>query len=180
MILSPVLVTVALGVRVAIGSPIVFWQRRIGRAGAGVFLFKFRTLLAPFDAQGRWRIESERLPPLGRFLRRTRLDELPQLYNVLRGEMSLIGPRPLLQVDQPLNVGSRLLVRPGITGWAQVHGGNVISPDEKKALDEYYIRNASFWLDLKILIKTALFLFTGDRFHAMNIEQALGSPRQAI
>jgi len=175
MILSPVLVTVALGVRVAIGSPVVFWQRRIGRAGAGVFLFKFRTLLAPFDAQGRWRIESERLPPLGRFLRRTRLDELPQLYNVLRGEMSLIGPRPLLQVDQPLDVGSRLLVRPGITGWAQVHGGNVISPDEKKALDEYYIRNASFWLDLKILIKTALFLFAGDRFHALAIEQALGS-----
>jgi lipopolysaccharide/colanic/teichoic acid biosynthesis glycosyltransferase len=166
VILAPVLAVVALAVRLGIGSPVIFWQRRVGRLGAGVFVFKFRTLLAPFDAQVRLRDESARLPRIGAFLRRTRLDELPQLLNILRGEMSLIGPRPLLPVDQPPDVGSRLAVPPGITGWAQVHGGNLITPDEKNALDEYYIRNASFWLDLKILLKTALILFTGDRRQA--------------
>jgi len=166
VILAPVFAVVALAVRLGIGSPVIFWQRRVGRFGAAVFVFKFRALLAPFDAQGRLRDEAARMPPMGAFMRRTRLDELPQLFNVLRGEMSLIGPRPLLPVDQPRNVGSRLVVLPGITGWAQVHGGNRIAPDEKNALDEYYIRNASFLLDLKILLKTALVIATGDRHQA--------------
>lgn len=174
VILAPVLAAVALAVRVGIGSPIIFWQRRVGHGGAGLFMFKFRTLLAPFDAQGRLRNESERLPPIGAFVRRTRLDELPQLYNVLRGEMSFIGPRPLLPVDQPPDIGSRLAVPPGITGWAQIHGGNLLAPDHKKALDEYYIRNASLWLDLKIMLKTVLILFTGDSLHVSTAMRRYG------
>lgn len=169
LILAPLLAVVAVVARFGIGSPVIFWQRRVGRAGAAVFVYKFRTFLAPFDAHGRLRDESERLPSVGAFLRRTRLDELPQLVNILRGEMSLIGPRPLLPEDQPSDVESRIAVAPGITGWAQVHGGQLITPGEKNALDDYYIRNASFWLDLKILFKTARILFTGDRLHTGGI-----------
>jgi lipopolysaccharide/colanic/teichoic acid biosynthesis glycosyltransferase len=163
VVLAPVFALVALAVRLGVGSPVIFWQRRVGRLGKGIFVFKFRTMHAPFDAHGRLRDESEGTCRTGAFLRRTRLDELPQLFNILRGDMSLIGPRPLLPEDQPSDTGSRLLVLPGITGWAQVHGGNLISPEEKNALDEHYVRNASLWLDVKILFKTARFLLTGDR-----------------
>jgi lipopolysaccharide/colanic/teichoic acid biosynthesis glycosyltransferase len=100
---------------------------------------------------------------IGRFLRRTRLDELPQLLNVLAGDMSLIGPRPLLLRDQPRNAAARLAVRPGITGWAQVNGGVLLSPDEKEQLDEWYIRNASPLLDLRIIALTLRMLLRGDR-----------------
>ena len=100
---------------------------------------------------------------IGRLLRKTRLDELPQLFNVLVGDMSLIGPRPLLPHDQPTNPSVRLSARPGITGWAQVNGGNLVTVDEKGALDEWYIRNASLWLDLRIVGLTFLFLLTGER-----------------
>jgi lipopolysaccharide/colanic/teichoic acid biosynthesis glycosyltransferase len=100
---------------------------------------------------------------IGRFLRRTRLDELPQLLNVLLGDMSLIGPRPLLPRDQPRNVAARLSVRPGITGWAQVNGGVLLSPDEKEQLDEWYIRNASPSLDLRIIVMTLMMFLRGDR-----------------
>ena len=92
-----------------------------------------------------------------------RLDELPQLFNVLVGDMSLIGPRPLLPHDQPTNAGLRLSVRPGITGWAQVHGGNLVTPEEKGALDEWYVHHASLWLDLRVLVFTLGFLITGER-----------------
>ena len=179
VVLAPLFAVVALVTRFGIGSPVVFWQRRVGRLGAPFFVFKFRTLLAPFDAQGQLRDESARLPAVGAFLRRTRLDELPQLFNILRGEMSFVGPRPLLPVDQPSDVESRLSVPPGITGWAQVHGGNLVAPDEKNALDEYYVLNASLWFDLKILLKTVLFLITGDlhaRNHAKNHLKNIAPP----
>jgi lipopolysaccharide/colanic/teichoic acid biosynthesis glycosyltransferase len=98
-------------------------------------------------------------------LRKSRLDELPQLLNVLVGDMSLIGPRPLLPLDQPSDSSARLMVRPGITGWAQVNGGKLITPEEKSALDEWYVRNASLWIDLKIIGKTILFMFGGESRH---------------
>jgi len=175
VILAPVIAAVGFSVRLGIGSLVIFWQRRVGRNGGAIFVFKFRTLLTPFDGNGHLRDESERLSGLGAFLRRTRLDELPQLFNILRGEMSIVGPRPLLPIDQPPSDGIRLAVLPGITGWAQVHGGNLITPREKNALDEYYIRNASLWLDFKILVKTAQVLFVGDRPHIKVVERPRSS-----
>jgi lipopolysaccharide/colanic/teichoic acid biosynthesis glycosyltransferase len=107
--------------------------------------------------------ENQRLSWIGQLLRETSLDELPQLLNVLAGDMSLIGPRPLLPEDQPSNPTVRLLVRPGITGWAQVNGAKLLTPEEKDELDEWYIRNASLWLDLRILVLTVEFALRGPR-----------------
>ena len=100
---------------------------------------------------------------IGSFLRRSRLDELPQLYNILVGEMSFVGPRPLLPADQPLGQHSRSLVRPGLTGWAQINGGREISTEDKAALDSWYIMNASIWLDIAILLRTLAIVMSGDR-----------------
>ena len=115
----------------------------------------------PFDRFGEYLPENLRLSSIGRLLRKTGLDELPQLLNVLVGEMSLIGPRPLLPQDQPADPTIRLLVRPGITGWAQVNGGKQITNEQKYDLDEWYIRNASPWVDLRILLLTCRYVF-GD------------------
>jgi hypothetical protein len=101
-----------------------------------------------------------------------RFDELPQLFNVLVGEMSLIGPRPLLPEDQPANCLLRLLVRPGITGWAQINGGTLITSEEKGALDDWYVQNASFWLDLRVALFTLIFLFTGERRFEQAVREA--------
>ena len=138
--------------------------------GSTFFLYKFRTLRAPFDWHGQPVSEAERLSWVGRLLRKTRLDELPQLLNVLGGDMSLIGPRPLLPCDQPVNSKLRVAARPGITGWAQVNGGNLVTNDEKGSLDDWYVRNASPWIDLRIIGLTILFLFRGERRseHALN------------
>jgi lipopolysaccharide/colanic/teichoic acid biosynthesis glycosyltransferase len=163
IVLSPLFLLTALLVLLDVGSPVLFWQQRIGQHGHYFLVHKFRTLRAPFDWQGQPAPEDKRLSWVGRFLRKMRLDELPQLFNVLVGDMSLIGPRPLLPHDQPANAGLRLSVRPGITGWAQVHGGNLVTPEEKGALDEWYIRHASPWLDLRVLLFTLGFLITGER-----------------
>ena len=117
----------------------------------------------PFDRFGEALPENLRLSPIGRLLRKTGMDELPQLLNVLVGDMSLIGPRPLLPHDQPGDPTIRLMVRPGITGWAQVNGGKQITSEEKDDLDEWYIRNASPWLDLRILLLTCRYVFVGNR-----------------
>lgn len=161
--LLPVMLLVAAIVLVDVGLPVLFWQERIGRNGQSFQLHKFRTLKPSFDWKGRPLPEEARLSTIGRMLRTVRLDELPQLLNVLVGDMSLIGPRPLLPRDQPLHPAVRLSVRPGMTGWAQVHGGTLLTPEEKNVLDEWYVQNASPWIDLKILGKTIGILLGGER-----------------
>jgi lipopolysaccharide/colanic/teichoic acid biosynthesis glycosyltransferase len=171
--LSPLWMLAAALAFVDVGSPVIFWQQRIGLRGHQFHLYKFRTLRPSFDRNGSKIPEEHRLSRVGRLLRDTRLDEMPQLLNVLVGDMSLIGPRPLLTQDQPPNPTVRLMVRPGITGWAQVNGGTFLSAAEKLELDAWYIRNASPWIDLRIVWMTMVSLVRGDR----RSEQALARAR---
>jgi lipopolysaccharide/colanic/teichoic acid biosynthesis glycosyltransferase len=162
VLLFPLLMAVALLVLLDVGTPMLFWQRRVGYKGSFFNVYKFRTLKPPFDRDGHPVPKHQRLSAIGRILRATRADELPQLLNVLMGDMSLIGPRPLLPEDQPPNTGIRLLVRPGITGWAQVNGGKLVTREEKEKLDEWYVRNASLRLDLRIVFMTLKMLLTSS------------------
>ena len=164
ILLSPITLIVSALVLLDVGVPIVFWQQRLGRNGAPLHLYKFRTLQTLFSRQPKERREAAKPTSIGRFLQRTHLDELPQLWNILSGDMSLIGPRPLLPVDQPNDFTVRLSVRPGLTGWAQICGGKAITAEEKNALDAWYIRHASFRLDLNIFMRTIwMLLINGDR-----------------
>src|SRR4029078_7824463 len=163
IILSPIFLLTALLVLIDVGSPVLFWQQRMGQGGCSFLLYKFRTLRALFDVHGNRIPDDQRLSLIGRLLRKFRFDELPQLFNVLVGDMSLIGPRPLLPIDQPSNESRRLTVRPGITGWAQINGGNLITTEEKGALDEWYVRHASLWFDLRIVALTLRFAITGEK-----------------
>jgi len=172
--LLPLWLIVAVLAFLDVGSPILFWQQRTGLNGRQFLMYKFRTLQPAFDWRGQKTPEGERLSWIGRLLRKTRLDELPQLLNVLVGDMSLVGPRPLLPHDQPAAPTVRLMVRPGITGWAQVNGGALLLPAEKEALDEWYIRDASPAFDLRIVAVTALSLIRGDRRSAQALAQARG------
>lgn len=161
-IMLPLLALVAIIVRITLGSPVLFRQQRPGLHGRPFTLVKFRTMRDAVDAHGRVLPDAERLTPFGRFLRSTSLDELPELWNVLRGEMSLVGPRPLLMEYLPRykpEQARRHEVRPGITGWAQVHGRNAISWEEKFALDVWYVDHRSFWLDIRILLLTVKRVF---------------------
>lgn len=154
VIFSPALLIVALLVRVYHGAPILFKQLRPGYKGIPFYIYKFRTMTNRVDAQGNLLPDAERLTRLGRILRATSLDEVPEFLNVLRGDLSLVGPRPLLMKYLPLyNVEQmrRHEVLPGITGWAQINGRNDISWPEKFQLDLWYVDHWSFWLDLKIL-----------------------------
>lgn len=162
VLLAPVALAVLVVVLLDVGIPVIFWQRRVGRNGAPLHVYKFRTLAPLFDRRTMQRREAQTPSLTGRFLRTTRLDELPQLWNILSGEMSLIGPRPLLPIDQPKNCSRRLTVRPGLTGWAQVCGGNLVSTEEKNALDEWYIRHASLKLDVIILARTIWMFLAGE------------------
>jgi lipopolysaccharide/colanic/teichoic acid biosynthesis glycosyltransferase len=183
IILLPVMLVIATIVLVDVGSPIFFWQQRIGMNGQAFQMHKFRTLKPTFDWRGIPVSAAGRMSFLGAFLRKLRLDELPQLLNVLVGDMSLIGPRPLLPRDQPSDRSLRLMVRPGITGWAQVNGGQLLSPEEKNTLDEWYVRNASFWLDLRIVGRTILFLLNDTHREAppnkTRLEVELSNNRQS-
>jgi lipopolysaccharide/colanic/teichoic acid biosynthesis glycosyltransferase len=158
--LSPLFLVAGLLVLADVGPPVLFWQERLGWKRRSFLIYKFRTLRAPFDSDGNQSTSTRRPSAIGHFLRATRLDELPQLLNVLLGDMSLIGPRPLLPEDQPDNTAARLAVRPGITGWAQVNGAKLLDKDQKELLDEYYVRNASLWMDVRIAILTILLMFT--------------------
>jgi lipopolysaccharide/colanic/teichoic acid biosynthesis glycosyltransferase len=154
ILLLPLFALVTVLVMFDVGSPVLFWQERTGRRGQPFLIYKYRTLRAPFDSKGNPTVGDRRPSAIGQFFRTTRIDELPQLINVLFGDMSLVGPRPLLPEDQPLNTALRLSVRPGITGWAQVHGAKLVSKQDKEAFDEWYIRNASPWVDTKIALMT--------------------------
>lgn len=154
LLLSPVLLVVSLLILRQMGRPVFFRQIRPGLHGRPFGMVKFRTMRDALDAEGNPLPDSERLTRLGRFLRSSSLDELPELWNVLRGEMSLVGPRPLLMEYLPLYSpfqARRHEVRPGVTGWAQVNGRNAITWDEKFALDVWYVDNQSLWLDLRII-----------------------------
>jgi sugar transferase EpsL len=157
LVLSPLLLALAFLVRLRLGSPVLFRQRRPGLHGRPFMMYKFRTMTDARDDQGRLLPDGERLTPFGRFLRSTSLDELPELLNVVRGEMSLVGPRPLLMayLDRYTpRQARRHEVKPGITGWAQVNGRNALSWEEKFDLDVWYVDNGTFLLDLKILVLT--------------------------
>ena len=157
VVLAPVLAAVAVSVALALGRPVLFRQVRPGLHGKPFCLVKFRTMLDALGPDGRPLDDSARLTRFGRFLRASSLDELPELWNVLKGEMSLVGPRPLLMHYLPLYTpeqARRHEVRPGLTGWSQVNGRNALSWPEKLALDTWYVDNRSLRLDLRILLMT--------------------------
>ena len=157
LILSPVLILVFLLVRLKLGSPVFFTHERPGLYGNPFVMIKFRTMIDAFDESGSPLPDFDRLTPLGGFLRKFSLDELPELWNVFKGDMSLVGPRPLLMEYLPLyssEQARRHNAKPGITGWAQINGRNSIGWNKKFQLDVWYVENQSFWLDIKILMLT--------------------------
>jgi lipopolysaccharide/colanic/teichoic acid biosynthesis glycosyltransferase len=172
IVLAPVALFVGFVVALDVGFPLIFWQQRPGLYGAPFRLYKFRTMRAPHDGHKRRVPDDQRSSAIGHLLRRSRLDELPQLYNVLVGNMSLIGPRPLLPCDQSSDYVARLSVRPGVTGWAQVNGGRIISSADKLLLDIWYVQNASLILDLAIALRTVKMIFFGDQINAEAVNEA--------
>lgn len=157
LVLAPVIAYVAWQIRRKLGSPVLFRQIRPGLNGQPFEMIKFRTMRDALDATGNPLPDSERMTLFGSFLRSSSLDELPELWNVLKGDMSLVGPRPLLMEYLPLYSPEqyrRHNVRPGVTGWAQINGRNALSWDEKFKLDVWYINNHTLWLDFKIILQT--------------------------
>lgn len=169
VLLSPVILIVAWLIRRHLGRPALFRQTRPGLYGRPFQMIKFRTMRDAVDVMGNALPDDQRLTPFGRFLRSTSLDELPELWNVLKGDMSLVGPRPLLMEYLPLYTpkqARRYEVRPGVTGWAQVNGRNAISWEEKFALDIWYVDHRSFWLDVKIIWMTVMRVLRRDGINA--------------
>lgn len=169
LIALPIMTVIALLVRINMGAPILFGQLRPGLHGKPFRMLKFRTMRDAYDRDDVPLADADRITGFGRFLRSTSLDELPGLWSVLKGDMSLVGPRPLLMEYLPLysqEQGRRHDVRPGITGWAQVNGRNALSWDEKFALDLWYVENRSFMLDLKILLLTVRKVLVRDGISA--------------
>jgi sugar transferase EpsL len=184
-LLTPVLALVALTVRLRIGAPVIFRQWRPGRDEALFQILKFRTMREASSPGGRPLPDAERLTRLGKLLRRTSLDELPALWNVLKGDMSLVGPRPLLPEYVPRYTPlqrRRHEVKPGITGWAQVNGRNGLDWERKFELDVWYVDHRSLWLDVKILGMTALKVFGGvgiSRQGHATMPEFMGSVKQS-
>jgi len=175
--LAPLTVLVAVLVWLDVGLPLVFWQQRLGQFGHPLRIYKFRTMRNSLK-NGHALPESARISLLGRLLRRSRLDEIPQLFNILNGTMSLVGPRPLLPIDQPKQFRNRLQVPPGLTGLAQINGGTLLSPEEKDALDEWYVQHMSPTLDVKILFRTLLVILRGERRDESIISMAVADKDQ--
>lgn len=162
VLLAPIIAATALAIRMFLGTPVLFRQQRPGLNGKLFQMVKFRSMTDARGADGQLLPDADRLTRFGRFLRASSLDELPELWNVARGDMSLVGPRPLMVEYLPLyspEQARRHEVRPGITGWAQINGRNGLSWEEKFALDVWYVDNCSLWLDLKILALTVFKLF---------------------
>lgn len=169
IVLSPILVVISVLVWVQTGNPILFCQMRPGLNGKTFFIYKFRTMSNERNKSGDLLSDELRMTKLGKMLRSTSLDELPELFNVLKGDMSLIGPRPLLMQyleRYTPEQARRHHVKPGITGWAQVNGRNAISWEEKFALDIWYVDNCSLWLDVKILFMTVFKVFKREGISA--------------
>lgn len=166
---APVLLPVAVLIRWTLGSPVFFRQQRPGLRGKPFIMYKFRTMLDAVDSQGNLLPDADRMTRFGRFLRRTSLDELPELYNVFRGDMSLVGPRPLLMqyLDRyTSDQARRHEAKPGLTGWAQINGRNAITWEEKFALDVWYVDHAGLLLDLRTLLTTAWKVFRREGISA--------------
>ncbi len=171
ILLSPLYFYVAHKVKKNLGSPVLFRQVRPGLHGKPFEMIKFRSMKDAVDAQGNPFPDSERLTPFGKMLRSSSLDEMPELWNVIKGDMSIVGPRPLLMEYLPLynqEQAKRHLVRPGMTGHAQVNGRNAISWEEKFKLDTWYVENQSVWLDFKIMLKTVKKVLAKDDINAEN------------
>lgn len=175
LVLSPVIIYVALAIRKKIGAPVFFRQMRPGLNGKIFEMVKFRTMGNLCDASGNLLPDGQRLTPFGRFLRSSSLDELPELWNVLKGDMSLVGPRPLLVEYLPLYNEAQAMrhnARPGVTGWAQVNGRNAISWEQKFELDLWYVENQSFFLDLKIIFMTIKKVIVKDGINSVGEDTA--------
>ncbi len=169
ILLSPLYFYITYKVKKNLGSPILFRQVRPGLHGKPFEMIKFRSMKDAVDAQGNLLPDSERLTPFGKMLRSSSLDEMPELWNVIKGDMSIVGPRPLLMEYLPLyneEQAKRHQVRPGMTGYAQVNGRNAISWDEKFKLDTWYVENQSIWLDFKIMLKTVKKVLAKDDISA--------------
>lgn len=184
ILLSPVYFMVAHKVKKNLGSPVLFRQVRPGLHGKPFEMVKFRTMKDALDADGNPLPDSERLTPFGKMLRATSLDEMPELWNVIKGDMSIVGPRPLLMEYLPLynsEQAKRHHVRPGITGHAQVNGRNAISWEKKFELDTWYVENQSLWLDFKIMLKTVKKVIAKDDISAegeATMTKFTGTPEQ--
>ena len=184
VLLSPVYALVAYKVKKNLGSPVLFRQVRPGLHGKPFEMVKFRTMKDALDAQGNPLPDSERLTSFGKMLRATSLDEMPELWNVIKGDMSIVGPRPLLVEYLPLynsEQAKRHHVRPGITGHAQVNGRNAISWEKKFELDTWYVENQSLWLDFKIMLKTVKKVIAKDDISAegeATMTKFTGTPEQ--
>lgn len=165
VLLAPVLLIVALMIKYQMGAPILYTQQRPGLHGELFFLYKFRTMNDQRNHKGKLLPDQDRITSFGSLLRKYSIDELPQLMNVIRGDMSLVGPRPLLKEYLPLytpHQNIRHQVRPGVTGWAQINGRNAISWEQKFKLDAWYVENQTIWLDIKILCKTVIKVLKQD------------------
>lgn len=179
LLLSPVVALTALAVWAVHGRPILFRQRRAGLRGRPFWIVKFRTMRLPRPGEVWHATDEQRLTPLGRFLRTTSLDEIPELWNVLRGDMSLVGPRPLLVeflADYTEREQRRHDMRPGVTGWAAVHGRNAVPFRRRLELDVWYVERWSLWLDVKVLLMTAYQVLRRSGASATEDDRALGFP----
>lgn len=171
VVLSPVILIIAVLVRFKLGSPVIFHQNRPGYDGKIFGLIKFRSMTDERDADGMLLSDEVRLTPFGRRLRSTSLDELPELWNIVKGDMSIVGPRPLLVQYLPLYNQKQIHrhdVSPGFTGYAQVNGRNSITWEEKFELDVWYVQNVSLWLDIKIILQTIMIVVKRDGINSQN------------